>query len=274
MGLFSNITGVISNLFKIGKDETLAVKNNAGVAEFRNGADNAYASARAKELQSGFGMNDVVAALDLKGYMPLIEFSFTGASAPSAGTNTGKFGFCHTAGGSYSAGDVVYDNGTSMVKLQVVTGLTTTSAVTGTISLIANGLYAKEGSSFVLKGDGTGSTTGVERVVTIPLAYNSSATVDSTTSIPDGAVVSRVECVVGTAFNGTSPTVAVVVNGSTPLTVMATSDNNLKTANQYETLEVKSVGATNAGVVRLNYTASSSTTGAATVYVFYASPLS
>lgn len=274
MGLFSNITGVISNLFKIGKDESLAVKNNSGIAEFRNGADNAYAVLRAKELQSGFGLNDTVTALDAKGIVPLVEFSFTGASAPAGGANSNKFGFCHTAGGSYSTGDVVYDNGTALVKVVLVSGVMTTTAITGTISLVANGMYAKEGSSYVLKGDGTGATTGVQRVIALPLVFGSSATVDSSTSLPNGTVVNRVEVAVSQAFNGTSPTLAVVVNGSTPLTVMATTDNNLKTANQYETLEVKTVGATNAGVVRLNYTASSSSAGAATVYVFYATPLS
>ena len=274
MGVFSNITGIVSNILKLGKDGNGSIKNNSGVIEARNDGDTDYIQMRAKSLQSGFGLNDIPAAKDIKGIFPLIEFSFTGASVPSAGSNTSKFGFCHTAGGSYSAGDVVYDDGTTLTKVVAISGLLSTSVVTGTISLIANGVYAKEGGSFVLKGDGTSSSTGVERVVALSFAFGSSATIDSTTSIPEGSVITRVETAVTTAFNGTSPTVAVVINGSTPLTVMTTSENNLKIANQYETLEMKAVEAVNAGTVRLNYTASSSSAGAGKTYVFYSTPLS
>lgn len=274
MGLLTKIRGIVDDLLVIGKDEAVALKRNSNAIEAKTGADNAFVTMRAKELQAGFGINDLVTALDLKGLMPNIEFSFTGASAPSAGSNTNKFGFCHTTGGAYTAGDVVYDNGTSLNKLQAVNAITTTTSVTGTISLIANGYYAKESGSFVLKGDGTGVSTGVERVIELTLNFNSGTTVDSTTSIPSGAIVNRVECVVNTPFNGTSPTLAVAINGGTPLTVMAAADINLKTANQYETLVVNPVAANNAGVVRLNYTASSSSAGTAKVYVFYVSPLS
>jgi hypothetical protein len=65
----------------------------------------------------------------------------------------------------------------------------------------------------------------------------------------------------------------VVVNGSSPLSIMGSTDNNLKIANQYQSLEVKSVGSTNAGIVRLNYTASASSAGAAKVYVTFVTPL-
>lgn len=272
MGLIQNLRGIIGNIFQIGKSGP-NIKNNSGVIEFRNNADNDFAVVRTKQIQSGASLSDIPTLLDAYGIVPFIEYSFNGASAPSAGTNTNKFGFCHTTGGAYTAGDVVYDNGAVLIKMNVVKHLTTKSAVTGTISLIANGFYSKDGSSWVLKGDGSGTATGMEQVIALSYTY-SSLNVDSTTSIPSGAKVTRVENVVTTAFNGTSPTIEVKVNGSTPLTVMGTTLSDLKTVNQYQQLEIAEVGASNAGVVRASVTSSSSTAGAGTVYVFYVTPLS
>lgn len=271
MGLISKISGTLENLFKIGKSG-IAIKNNAGVAEIKNAGDSALATLRAAQVGASPNLNDVTTYLDTTGLIPNIEFGFAGASAPTAGTNTGKFGFCHTSGGSYTAGAVVYDDGTSLIAVNSTKGLTTKSAITGTISLIANGFYMKEGSSFVLKGDGSGTSTGM--VQAIELAYTfGSTTVDSTTNVPNGARVVRVENVVGTAFNGTSPTVAVTVNGSTPITIMATTESDLTTANQYESLAVTDIAAVNEGKARLTVSGGSSTTGAGKVLVFYVSPL-
>lgn len=272
MGLMTNILGTLSQLFKIGGKSGIAIKNNSGVAEIKNAGDTALATLRAAQVGASPNLNDVATYFDAMGVDPNIEFGFAGASAPTAGTNTGKFGFCHTSGGSYTAGDVVYDDGTSLIKSNVTKGFTTKSAITGTISLIANGVYKKEGSSFVLKGDGSGTSTGM--VLAIELAYTfGSTTVDSTTNIPANARVVRVENVVGTAFNGTSPTVAVTVNGSTPVTIMATTESDLTTVNQYESLAVTDIAAANEGKARLTVSGGSATTGAGKVYVFYVSPL-
>lgn len=270
--LLSNIWGTIQALFRIGGTSGINIKHNSGAVEFRNTADNAFVTARALQIASSNTMADIPTLLDLYGLNPLIEFSFTGASAPSPNSNAGKFGFAHTTGGSYTAGDVVYDNGSALVKLYTVKALMTTTSITGTISLVANGSYAKEGSSFVLKGDGSGVTTGI--VKAIELSYTKdSTTVDSTTSIPNGSRVVRVENVVATPFNGTAPTLAVTVNGSSPLSILGTSGSDLKTAAQYEDLEVKEVGATNEGVVRATVTSDSSSAGAGKVFVFFVTPL-
>lgn len=272
MGLMTNILGTLSQLFKIGGKSGIAIKNNSGVAEIKNAGDSAFATLRAAQVGASPNLSDVVTYLDAAGMNANIEFAFAGASAPSAGANTGKFGFCHTSGGSYTAGDVVYDDGTALIKINTVKKLTTTSAITGTISLIANGSYAKEGSSFVLKGDGSGTSTGM--VQAIELAYTfGSTTVDSTTNVPNGARVVRVENVVGTAFNGTSPTVAVTVNGSTPVTIMATTESDLTTVNQYESLAITDIAAANEGKARLTVSGGSATTGAGKVLVFYVIPL-
>lgn len=272
MSLFKNLTGTLQALFRIGGTGGVNVKHNSGAVEFRNTADNAFVTARGLQIQSSNNTADLITLLDLFGHVPLIEYSFAGASAPAPNNNAGKFGICHTTGGSYTAGDVVYDNVTALVKLNVVKGIWTTSAVSGTISLIANGMYAKEGSSFILKGDGSGTNTGVMKAIELSYDFNSTD-VDSTTAIPNGARVVRVENIVVTPFNGTAPTLAVTVNGSSPLSIFGTTLSDLKTAAQYEDQEVKLVGATNEGIIRATVVSSSSSAGAGKALVFYVTPL-
>ncbi len=272
MSVLSKIAGIIGSTFQIGVTGP-KIKNNSDVVELRNNADNAYAKGRALRIQSSNAPETDIPVL-VDAMLKIIQFSFNGASAPAAGTNTGKFGFCHTTGGSYTANDVVYDNGSalSVMPRETAKVIITTSSVTGTVSLNANGVYGWEGSSYVLKGDGASTDTGIVKCIQIPLVFGSGATVDSTTSIPSGAYVTRVVCLVSTLFNGTAPTVGVTVNGSSPVTIMATADNDLKLANQYEVEDVVSIGATGTGVVRASYTASTSTAGAATIFVFYTTP--
>ncbi len=87
-----------------------------------------------------------------------IEYSFSGVSAPSPGSNTNSFGLCHTTGGLYTAGEVVYDDGISLliVSPTIVKHLTTRSAISGGISLQANGVYCNQAGTWILKG-GIGS---------------------------------------------------------------------------------------------------------------------
>lgn len=271
MNIFQKLYGIVGNWFGTGNGSGFGLKNNSGVAEFRDSGDTAYAKARVLRLQTGANIADVPTRIDLQGRAPNIEFSFSGGSAPSAGANTGKFGFCHTTGGAYTAGDVVYDDGAtalSSFKIPYCTTITTSSSVTGTISLNANGLYALESGSWVLKGDGASSSTGVVKVIEVPIFFDS-GNVDSTTTLPNGARVFRTSVRVGTVFNGTAPTVAVTANGSTPVTLLATTDSNLKVSAQYTNAEIFEIGATGAGAIRAAVTPDSSSAGAATVLVEY-----
>lgn len=272
MGLIQNIIGIIGDAFQIGqKNGGPRLKNSSGAMEIRNAADSAYAVARALRLQSGAGANDVATRIDVQGRCPNITFSFDGASAPSAGANTAQFGFCHTTGGSFTAGDVVFDDGAtalSSYKLPFATTITVGSAVSGTISLIANGLYALESGSWALKGDGGGTETGRLRLIEIPITH-SGGDADSTTTLPDGARVTRVDVVVTTPFDGSNPALTVKAQGSTPVTLMASGAIDLTTTNQYTTEEVVQIGSTGAGAVRADLTLSGASAGAATVYVYY-----
>ena len=272
MSLFKKLFGTTETTFQLGGTTGVKIANNTANLEVKNAANNAFAKARALEIQTSNTINDVPTLLDIQ--EKVIQFSFAGATIPAAGTNTGKFGFCHTTGGSYTANDVVYDTGTAYKVLarESCKAIYTSAAISGTVSLNANGVYGWESTAYVLKGDGAATDTGIVKCIQIPLVFGSGVTVDSTTSIPSGAYVTRVVCLVSTLFNGTAPTVGVTVNGSSPVTIMATADNDLKLANQYEVEDVVSIGATGTGVVRASYTASTSTAGAATIFVFYTTP--
>lgn len=273
--VFKKIAGIMGNFFKVGGTGGPGIKNNSGVVEVRNTGDTDFAVARVANIPtSGSNIADVINLLNARGRGALIEFSFNGASAPGAGTNTDKFGFCHTTGGGYTAGDVVYDTGSALQKIQssVVQLIITTSAVSGTISLNANGVYANQGGMWTLKGDGSASSTGLRQTIEIDIDFNNSGDVSSTKTLADGDVVLGARVVTSTVFNGTAPTVAVKVNGTADIALMATGDSDLTTQGEYHDEESHEVGASNAGPITATVTPDASTAGAAKIVVDFASP--
>ena len=268
--LYKKFRGVIGDIFHVGGAEGPQVKNNSGVVEIRDSDDSAMALGRAALIPAtGETVNDIINLLSLRGRIADVVFSFAGASIPAAGENSDAFGFCHTAGGSYSAGDIVYSSGTAYTKIpaSVATTITTRSGVTGTISLNANGVYVREGASWVLKGDG-GADVGP--VKCIKMTYDKDdTTVTSSTSVPDGASVVRVVNSVTTPFNGTSPTLAAIVDGTSDMSIFATADSDLENAAQYENDEIQDVTATTEGSVKITISAGGSTSGVGLLYVFY-----
>jgi hypothetical protein len=269
--VWKKLRGTTRDIFGIGKEEEgFALKNNSGVAEVRDSEDTAYQTIRAQHIQAGADLKDLVTLLDLQGRIPNIEYSFDGDTPPSAGTNSGKFGICHTDGTSFNEGQVVYDDGTSLILIptEVVRTITTSSAVVGDLNLLANGLYAYQGGTWVLKGDGMPSSTGYTLVVEVPIGTN--ATYDSTTVIPDGARVIRTIMRVDTAYdNGTTGTVS--VNGGTPVEVLGTPDSKMKKIGQYESDEVHDIGAAGEGTVRVAITGTPAA-GAGVVQVHFVTP--
>jgi len=265
----SKLRGTMSTLFGIGGPSGVNVKNNSGVAEIRNSTDAAFASLRAANIAaSGETINDVVSLLDLRGRCPNIMYSFAGGSPPAGGINTNLFGFCHTSGGSYTAGDVVFDTGSALVKIpsSVCSALTTGSSITGTISLIANGVYALQGGTWTLKGDGGSESTGLVKSIEIAYVY-SDATKTSTTTIPDGASILSVKNRVTTPFNN-GATLAVSVEGTASELIMATTDNDQLVASEYVNNETIDIVSTTTGVIQLTL-ANSPDAGAGSVIVLY-----
>jgi len=273
MSIWDDVKGTLQSSFGLGRTGPKA-KNSSGVFELRNNADDGYAVARSARVQSsGTTVNDIPTLLDLRGRVADIEFSSAGDSVPAAGTNTGKFGFVHTAGGTYSAGDVIYDDGSNILKIpaEVCRHITTRAAISGTVSMDANGIYVNQGGTWTLKGDGGATDTGKSKWIKVAYSYDDTFPLDSTATIPNGATVVRTVNVVATAFNGTSPTITVTVNGSTPATLI-NSAGEIAEAAQYERRDFQDIGADNAGSVRVSVTIDGSSAGAGAAWVEYATP--
>jgi hypothetical protein len=274
MGLFKNIIGIMGNALNIGGPASGAVqlKNNSGTLEARSFDGSALTNVNAANATSD---THLVTRLDLKHAAGIeVSFGFDGGSPPAAGTNTGGYGMCGKSGGSYTAGDIVYDSGTALQAVTILTGqkITTSVAVSGTgytVTTIQNGVYAATGVSpnvWSLRGDGTGSNTGT--VLTIgPLTVGTSATTDSTTSIPNGATVKKVWLNVTTPYSAGTK-IAITVNGSTPQTIMATTDNVATLADTYTVEQVTAITSSSTGHVRTSVNGSPGA-GACTVMVDY-----
>jgi hypothetical protein len=276
MGQYQDdVLGTMEATFQLNGPSGPKLKDSSDVVELRNAGDSAYATGRAKNIAASGGANDIVTLLDLQGRIPEITFDFDGASAPSPGANTGEFGMCHTTGGGYTQGRVYYDTGAALTLLptEVVRTITTSTAISGSISFIANGIYAApDGVTWVLKGDGTGATTGLDRVIKVDFDYNDSGTpVDSTTSIPDTAVVTYAAIRIKTVFGG-SPTIALTVNGSSPETLIGTGGNDPTAAHEYVNHGSHEITSSNEGVVRVDLQGAA-TSGTGYALVKYAIPL-
>jgi hypothetical protein len=272
MSNFKDLKGIFGSLFQFRLGSGPQVKDNSDVIEFRNAADDNYVIGRVLRLGTSPGINDIATKIDSE--TKVIEYSFAGATPPSAGDNTGKYGFCHTTGGSYTAADVIYDTGAALLVVPRASCkiiATNTSAVSGTVSLNASGVYAWVSTAYILVGDGSSAQANTLQAIKVAITHATGATADSTATIPDGAVVVRVICDVTTLFN-TAATVAVTANGSSPVTLMSTAQNDLTKANQYEVEDAVAITSTGAGVVRCTYTDNSASAGAADIYVFYVIP--
>ncbi|MEA3391379.1 MAG: hypothetical protein U9Q91_00210 [Candidatus Marinimicrobia bacterium] len=272
MSVYKNFIGTMKGLFHISGPSGNALKNASDGIEVRNAADSAFQNINVKQA-SGLVSEHGINWLDLRDANVLVQFNFDGGSAPAAGANTGTYGFCHTSGGSYTAGQLYYDDGTTLraTKIHVGTRITTGSAVVGTVSLNANGVYAAHSStapfSWTLKGDGMAGGTGVIKTIEIPI--DTSATKSSTSSIPDGAEVFRVSTKITTAYDN-SATIEVLVDGTSDLTIQPTDENDPSTTNMYESdVESGIITSSNEGVVTVNI-ANTPSAGAGSVLVEFA----
>lgn len=250
MSLFKSLNGVIGSLFQVGgptgnsiKAETygLSVRDSLGSSLTRLGVGRASAT------------TDASTYLDVKEKAILIQFSFNGSSAPSPGSNTGNYGMCHTSGGLYTAGAIYLDTGST---LDAVTGykgqlITTTSAFSGSVSLVANGFYVAQSNTapftWTLKGDGAPAATGLEKAIKITLGLSTPVT--SSTSIPSGSEITEVVLDVGTGYSG-GTNIQVVIHGSSDQEVMATTENDPTQVATYSKDQRTTISGSTAGPVR------------------------
>jgi hypothetical protein len=278
MALFEKLRGIMGDLFQINGPDGPQIKDTSGVIEAKNFDDSAFTQVRVADSPGGTGaaLKDAINVLLGRSRLALIQFSFNGSGPPAPGANTNKFGICHTTNGGYTQGQIYYDSGTALVLIpnDVAAHITTTAAITGAQSFIANGLYAREGAGWVLKGDVVGAATGLVRTIEVPYSYTDDGTpVLSTTVIEAGARVLRAWNKVETAFNAGTPTVLVDIDGSvTDEVLMATTDSKPKKANTYLVPEIVLIIADSEGPVRVTVDKSGSTSGDGRVIVEYVTP--
>lgn len=261
--IYDNKNGVMGDGFQVGGPSGNMAKNvNDGLAA-RSSDDDAYVNMSVKPA-SGNSDNHALTWRDHRDGDPLIQFSFDGSSPPSPGDHTGAYGFCHTSGGAYSAGQIYYDTGAAIVTVKVFVGMkiATGSAVTGTVSLNANGIYvAHSGSApftWTLKGDGAPAMSGISRM--IKLAIDTSAEKLSTTAIPAGSTILDVSTDIRTPYDNDA-TIAVIIDGAvSDLTLQSTSENDPGVAALYISEPLNPlVDADSEGLVKVTITNAPST---------------
>ena len=265
---FKNFLGIMGNLFRIGGPDGKNIKNNTNTIDFRNTADDDYVGVRAAHIGVGANANDVATQFNLKARAADIEFQFDGNTPPDPGDNTGKFGICHTTGGGYTAGEVYYDDGTSLILIptEVCTMITTRTAIGGSLQLSANSVYVLEGSTWVNKSVGSSTV----QVIEIPYSYsNFPSTISSSKIVPAGSRILKVTNVVDVAFPVGNPTLRVVVDGTSDLEIMSTSENSQKKAGVYDVEEVFKVATSNTGPISVILGGTAMSGGPGTVYVTY-----
>ena len=163
--VFAKLVGTQSEVFAVGLPTGPKIKKDVSDLAIRNAADDGFANLKVASLASGAEASEVPTLYDLQASFPTIKYSFAGGAPSTPGDNTGDYGFCHTDGGAYTEGDVIYDDGAalSIVPTEVCTNLKTAVSVTGDTSLIQYGVYTLLTVGWHLVGDaGGGGGTGLE----------------------------------------------------------------------------------------------------------------
>jgi hypothetical protein len=229
MSLFSDLLGTTKNFFKLGLTG-VRLKNSGGNLIVRNNGDSADAEITTSQLNnSGDG---IVINSDAAGSGNDWLFNFQRNPVQTAD-----------------------------LTLQVPPAKGTDGHVLRQKAGTASGVLELELAA-------AGTTSQCESVDTTSLAFGSSSPVTMFT-LPAGAIVTKVQCVIDTAFDD-SPTASVGVSG-TASKYMSTGDLDL-TAAAGTVFEVTPGLAAAADALIITYSAGSSSVGAARFLVYYSVP--
>jgi hypothetical protein len=208
----------------------VTLKDSTGIFDVRNPGDTDYAQIRGQELY--LSLNTINFNFDASGAGADRVYSLT---RPNTGMSANvEFRLPPTAG---SPGYSLTTDGA---------GVTSWTDVSG----------------------GGGAANGL-LVDTTTLAFGDTSPVTMFT-LAAGSVVHRIEIIIDTAFNGTSPTVSIGIAGTTSK-YMAATEVNLKAA-AGTIFEVNPGLAAAADALIATYVASSSSAGSARILVFYSIP--
>ena len=257
MKLWKKIRGTIEDIFQIGLNGGINLKNVGGVLEIKNEGDSALVVIRSAQP---VGDNDVATKKfveTINGFNIVVEQANTSVAIP---TNTVvKRNLVVTTGGNgASIGDLLFDDGSGSGAMEIIVASTNrTIAVSkaltgGTVSFDADSIntWDADDSTWTKIGD-IGSVTGAVR--TIRYEIGNTATQDSTSIIPLGARVLSSKLEITTSYSGgatinigTTTDVDAFQDG-----VNAPKDNNPQGAinNVYE-LDGSDIAVASASVVR------------------------
>lgn len=263
--LFKNLIGTVKDRFHIGGPKGGFIKYVTDRFELKKSDDSDYETLRLLNIKASGNDFDAVALMDLRGRVADISISFAGSS-PSAVTN-GAFAFCHTSGGSFTAGKVYYGLNAvwTLMPNEVTSHISTRSAITGSVSLEANAIYALESGVWVKKGRGIDRGF---RCIAVPFTDASTFPVSSSTQIPANNVVNRTIVDIKEGFDS-GCLLEIFINSTSPITLLNSDDGDfdVEEVNQYDSDLV--VSPATAGAVRIAQTGTSPTSGDAIVYVFF-----
>ena len=233
MSLWSKVRGTIESAFQLGLGGP-QLKNNGGVVEHRNSADNAFAVSRGADP---VGLSDFTTKqyVDTIATRTIVVAQADGNAAIPANTGVERFLVVSTTGPNANIGDLLFDNGTAvgnMTKLVAAArGIITTVALSGgTVTFSADSQYFWDTVAVAWVNIGGSAISGSRRV--IQYAVTNAATQDSTAKIPANAVVRSAMLDVVTPFSG-GATVSIGQAGSLTL-LQLTTDNLATVAGQYE----------------------------------------
>jgi len=210
------------------------VKNNSGVVEARNNADDDFAVVRAA---SPLGDDDVATkAWVERRYGVAISGQIDGGAPPAAGT-PGRIFLCTTAGGSYTLNYLYRDDGASWNEIVPVEGMTigVTDALSGgTVEFQADHVYIWDLDATQWDDVGPGSSGTVAQKVeerAVQVEYTDT-TINIGGTVPANATVLRARVSVSQAFDGVTPTI-IIGDAVDDDRIMKATENDPETTGLY-----------------------------------------
>lgn len=255
----------IGNNVRLGKKGP-RIRNESGVIEHRNNADNAFAKVRGDHPTDP---NDFVTLKYLQTRASVVvSGQINGGSPPAAGT-VGRIFICTTAGGGYNLTSLYYDDGAAWEEIVPTDGMVikiTQDLTGGTNTYTGEHLYMWDatGGTWVDLGISPGDAEGV-KAKTVTLDYTD-AGVNLIKQLPAGSRALQTKINVTQAFNGTNPT-AIIGDVTDPDRHAAADENDLEEVGLYSTeVDYYYGGATN---VNVTISATGATQGQASVKIMY-----
>jgi hypothetical protein len=238
MGFFAKLAGITNSFFQIGGPGGNGWNyNSAGgtALEARNAANSTFVVVRGAAPVAD---NDLTtkAYVDVINKPIVVGLQFNGNNPLPANSGTEQFYVVTTTGANATIGQLLWDDGSGIGTVTVLTALEGRSIFTsaafsgGTISLRANSYYVWDtvSSSWLLEASSTQS--GAVRV--IRYAITNAAVQDSATTLPANAVVLRAWLDVVTPYSG-GATISIGQAGFTSA-FMGTGDNTATVADIYQ----------------------------------------